>query len=149
MGEASKRETGEEYSQGEMTFDRIQGLLGDPIGVLKNAQTPIIGWLCCYTPLEIILAAGLNPFRVIPEPTSDMADSFLHRNFYPFIRSSLGKALKGDLDFRDGFVGVNSCDRLRRLYDARRLYAKTPRVYLIDLPRAYRPRSPSGVSGRP
>ena len=82
MGEASKRATGEEYFQGETTFDRIRGLLGDPIGALKNAQTPIIGWLCCHTPLEIILAAGLNPFRVIPEPTSDMADSFFQSHFY-------------------------------------------------------------------
>lgn len=40
------------------------------------------------------------------------------------------------MDFMEGLVVVNSCDGLRRLYDAWRLYAKTPRVYLIDLPRA-------------
>jgi len=39
------------------------------------------------------------------------------------------------LDFLEGVVLVNSCDGLRRLYDAWRLYAKTPHVYLVDLPR--------------
>ena len=135
MGESSKRAAGEEYLQEEKTFGRIQALLRDPVGALKNADKPILGSLCCYTPLEIILAAGLNPYRVISEPTSDMADSFLHSNFCPFVRSSLAKALKGELDFLDGFVVVNSCDGLRRLYDAWRLYAGTPHIYLIDLPR--------------
>jgi len=135
MGASSKRASGEEHPQEEKAFGRIQSLLRDPVGSLKKVDKPILGWLCCYTPLEIILAAGVNPYRVIPEPTSDMADSFLHSNFCPFVRSSLAKALKGELDFLDGCVLVNSCDGLRRLYDAWRLYAKTPRIYFIDLPR--------------
>lgn len=146
MREASKRATGEEYFQEETTFDRIKGLLGDPIGVLKNAQTPIIGWLCCHTALEIILAAGLNPFRVIPESTSDMANSFLHSHFYPCIRGSLGKALRGDVDFLAGFVGVNSCDG----YGGSRMpggFTQRLPVSTVSICRAYRPRMPSGVSG--
>jgi bzd-type benzoyl-CoA reductase N subunit len=110
-------------------------LLKDPIGILKNTQKPIMGWLCCYTPLEMVLAGGITPYRIIPDPTSDMADSYLHSNFCPYVRSSLGRAIRGDLDFMEGLVLVNSCDGLRRLYDAWRLYTKTPHVYLIDLPR--------------
>jgi bzd-type benzoyl-CoA reductase N subunit len=117
------------------TLSRIEGLLRDPIATLRNADKPIMGWLCCYTPLEIILAGGITPYRIIPEPTSDMADSYLHSNFCPYVRSSLGRAIRGDLDFLEGVVLVNSCDGLRRLYDAWRLYAKTPHVYLVDLPR--------------
>ncbi len=117
------------------TLSRIEELLKDPIATLRNGHKPIMGWLCCYTPLEIILAGGINPYRIIPEPTSDMADSYLHSNFCPYVRSSLGRAIRGDLDFLEGVVLVNSCDGLRRLYDAWRLYAKTPHVYLVDLPR--------------
>ncbi|UCD71899.1 MAG: 2-hydroxyacyl-CoA dehydratase [Syntrophobacterales bacterium] len=135
MGGVSRRSRGAEFIRKVATFSRIEGLLKDPIGILKNAHKPIMGWLCCYTPLEIILAAGIAPHRIIPEATSDMADSYLHSNFCPYIRSSLGKATKGDLDFMEGLVLVNSCDGLRRLYDAWRLYAKTPHVYLVDLPR--------------
>ena len=135
MGVTSARAWGERTRKESEAFTRIGELLKDPIGTLKNAQKPIVGWLCCYTPLEIILAGGIIPYRIIPEPTSDMADSYLHSNFCPYVRSSLGRAIRGDLDFLQGVVLVNSCDGLRRLYDAWRLYAKTARVYLIDLPR--------------
>jgi hypothetical protein len=80
MGGVSKRARGAEFTQRETTFSRIEGLLKDPIGALRNTHKPIIGWLCCYTPLEIMLAAGLTPYRIIPEPTSDMADSWCFRN---------------------------------------------------------------------
>jgi bzd-type benzoyl-CoA reductase N subunit len=135
MGVTSTTARGERRQEGTETLSRIEALLKDPIAALKNTHKPVIGWLCCYTPLEIILAAGIVPYRIIPEPTSDMADSYLHSNFCPYVRSSLGRAIRGDLDFIEGLVLVNSCDGLRRLYDAWRLYAKTPRVYLVDLPR--------------
>jgi bzd-type benzoyl-CoA reductase N subunit len=136
MGITSARARGEGRHEGSGTLSRIEELLKDPIAALKNTHNPVIGWLCSYTPLEIILASGMIPYRIIPEPTSDMADSYLHSNFCPYVRSSLGRAIRGDLDFIEGLVIVNSCDGLRRLYDAWRVYAKTPRVYLVDLPRA-------------
>lgn len=135
MGVTSTMAWGKRPIEETTTLSRIQGLLKDPILTLRNANKPIMGWLCCYTPLEIILAGGINSYRIIPEPTSDMADSFLHSNFCPYVRSVLGRAIRGDLDFLEGVVLVNTCDGLRRLYDAWRLYAKTPHVYLIDLPR--------------
>lgn len=119
----------------ERRLDRIHRLLGDPIGVRKNAQTTIIGWLCCYTHLEMILAAGLNSFRVTSKPTLEVADSFFHSCFRPSISGSRGKSLKESVDFLDVFVGVNSDDGLWRFYDAGRLHAQTLRVNLIDLPR--------------
>jgi len=135
MGVTSTMAGGKRPLEEKTTLSRIEGLLKDPITTLRNAHKPIMGWLCCYTPLEIVLAGGINPYRIIPEPTSDMADSYLHSNFCPYVRSSLGRAIRGDLDFLEGVVLVNSCDGLRRLYDAWRLYAKTPHVYLVDLPR--------------
>jgi bzd-type benzoyl-CoA reductase N subunit len=135
MGITSARARGERRQEGSDTLSRIEALLKDPIAALKNTHKPLMGWLCSYTPLEIILASGMIPYRIIPEPTSDMADSYLHSNFCPYVRSSLGRAIRGDLDFIEGLVIVNSCDGLRRLYDAWRVYAKTPRVYLVDLPR--------------
>jgi bzd-type benzoyl-CoA reductase N subunit len=135
MGITSARARGERRQEGSDTLSRIEALLKDPIAALKNTHKPVMGWLCSYTPLEIILASGMIPYRIIPEPTSDMADSYLHSNFCPYVRSSLGRAIRGDLDFIEGLVIVNSCDGLRRLYDAWRVYAKTPRVYLLDLPR--------------
>jgi bzd-type benzoyl-CoA reductase N subunit len=135
MGVTSTRAWGEQTQEETTTLRRIGGLLKDPIAALKNTHKPIIGWLCCYTPLELIMGGGMNPYRIIPNPTSDMADSYLHSNFCPFVRSSLEMAIRGDLDFLEGVALVNSCDGLRRLYDAWRFYTETPHVYLIDLPR--------------
>ncbi len=80
MGRLSKTARGSVFTQRETTSARIEGLLKDPIGVLNNTHKPIIGWLCCYTPQGIILAAGLTPYRTILEPTSDMADSWCFKN---------------------------------------------------------------------
>lgn len=136
MGVTSTRAWEERTQEDTTTLSRIGGLLKDPITVLKNTHKPIMGWFCCYTPLELIMGGGMNPYRIIPNPTSDMADSYLHSNFCPFVRSSLEMAIRGDLDFLEGVALVNSCDGLRRLYDAWRFYTETPHIYLIDLPRA-------------
>jgi hypothetical protein len=80
MGRLSKRVRGSLFTQRETTSARIEGLLKDPIGVLNNTHKAIVGWLCCYTPLGIILADGLTPYRTILEPTLAMADSWCFRN---------------------------------------------------------------------
>jgi len=93
MGRLSKRARGSLFTQRETTSARIEGLLKDPIGVLNNTHKPIIGWLCCYTPLGIILADGLTPYRTILEPTSAMADSWCFKN--GIIRGSYEAISKG------------------------------------------------------
>jgi hypothetical protein len=80
MGGGSKRTRRAEFTQKESTFSRIGGLLKDPITILNNAHKRIVGWLCCYTPLEIILVAGLAPHNISPKSTSDMADFRCFKN---------------------------------------------------------------------
>ncbi len=42
---------------------------------------PWMGWLCTYTPEEIILAAGYQPLRLWEsDPSTKIADSYLHHN---------------------------------------------------------------------
>ncbi|MEW6367454.1 MAG: 2-hydroxyacyl-CoA dehydratase family protein [Acidobacteriota bacterium] len=98
-----------------------------------------IGWFCSYTPIEIILAAGLRPARVSGHSQSiRKADGYMHRNLCPYVRSCLDEALDGHLDDFAGVVFVNSCDAMRRLYDAWRKYVGTKFTFLIDLPREQR-----------
>lgn len=96
-----------------------------------------MGWFCAYTPLEILLAAGLYPYRIVPEPTPAiaLADSYIERSFCPYVRSCLGEALEGRYRFLDGLVVVNSCDPMRRLYDVWRYYIGGEFISLLDLPR--------------
>ncbi len=95
-----------------------------------------IGWFCSYTPIEIIRAAGLRPVRVTGHSESiHKADGYMHRNLCPYVRSCLDEALDGHLDDLAGVIFVNSCDAMRRLYDAWRKYVGTKFTFLIDLPR--------------
>jgi hypothetical protein len=76
--------------------NRVEELLKAPTAVLKSTDGPVIAWFCYHNPPEITPSAGLIPYAIIPEPTSEMADSSLHGNFRPLTKSSLGKALRGD-----------------------------------------------------
>ncbi|MBW2038685.1 MAG: 2-hydroxyacyl-CoA dehydratase [Deltaproteobacteria bacterium] len=98
-------------------------------------EGPIIGWTCTYLPLEILEAGRLQPYRIIPEPSSERADSYLDPNFCPFIRASLGKAIGGEYPFLSGIILLNTCDGMRRLYDAWRFYSPPSFLFLLDLPR--------------
>jgi benzoyl-CoA reductase/2-hydroxyglutaryl-CoA dehydratase subunit BcrC/BadD/HgdB len=102
-----------------------------------------IGWFCTYTPEEIILAAGFYPVRISPELNSPKADAYLDANFCPYVRTILGEALENRYHSLVGIIVANSCDGMRRLYDALRYYTNIPFIYLLDVPRT---QSESGVT---
>ncbi len=102
---------------------------------LKFVKEPIIGWVCTYTPEEIIIAAGFHPYRILPHTDPSLANSYLDSNFCPYVRSCLGEALDKRLIYLKNIVVVNSCDAMRRLYDAWRYYLPSSFIYLLDLPR--------------
>jgi benzoyl-CoA reductase/2-hydroxyglutaryl-CoA dehydratase subunit BcrC/BadD/HgdB len=102
---------------------------------LKSIKKPIMGWVCTYTPIEIIIAAGFHPYRIIPTADPSLANSYLDSNFCPYVRSCLGEALGKRPEYVDNLIIVNSCDAMRRLYDAWRHYVRGAFIYLLDLPR--------------
>ncbi|MGD0794036.1 MAG: 2-hydroxyacyl-CoA dehydratase family protein [Dehalococcoidales bacterium] len=122
-------------------LDEILSLLKDQLEVIKRSGRPVIGWFCSYTPLEILLAAGLQPYRILPEPGKAItrADSYIDRNFCPYVRTCLGEALEGTYKFLEGLVVVNSCDAMRRMYDVWRYNIGGDFIHLLDLPRVNSP----------
>ena len=103
--------------------------------ILESIKKPIMGWMCTYTPIEIIIAAGFYPYRIIPTEDPSVANSYLDSNFCPYVRSCLGEALNKKNQFMDNLIIANSCDAMRRLYDAWRHYTPGSFTYLLDLPR--------------
>jgi len=102
---------------------------------LKYTKKPIISWVCTYTPIEIITAAGFHPYRILPNTDPSLAISYLDSNFCPYVRSCLGEALDKKSEYADNLIIVNSCDAMRRLYDAWRHYIQGNFIYFLDLPR--------------
>jgi bzd-type benzoyl-CoA reductase N subunit len=101
----------------------------------KDKGVKIIGWMCTYIPEELLYAAGMHTARVLGgTEDTPKADAYLYSNFCPFTRSSLEEALSGRYDMLDGFLTVNSCDHIRRLYDVWKSYLTTPFARILSLP---------------
>lgn len=102
---------------------------------MNRADSPLIGFACAYTPLPLIAAAGFTPYRVLPMTQApDQTGRLLHDNLCPHVKSILDRALGGDLPPLTGMVFMNSCDAMRRLYDAWRTIPGGAPAVLIDLP---------------
>ena len=102
---------------------------------LKEKGKRIIGYLCSYTPEEIIFAAGLHPLRLFgTKGTVTLADAHLQSYTCSLARGVLEDALAGRLDFLDGAVFPHTCDTIQRLSDIWRLNTRFPFFADVVLP---------------
>jgi bzd-type benzoyl-CoA reductase N subunit len=103
---------------------------------LKKQGKPIIGYLCAFTPVEIIAAAGFIPFRIkrdVNEPITK-ADTEMETIVCPLVRSCFDMALKGKYEFLDGIVIPHACDSISRTYDVWKNTLNLPYSHLINMP---------------
>jgi benzoyl-CoA reductase/2-hydroxyglutaryl-CoA dehydratase subunit BcrC/BadD/HgdB len=107
---------------------------------IPNPDIPQLGYLCSYTPIEIIYAAGLQPIRLCTngEPIK-IADGYMHNTVCIYVRNILDNALERGAQGIYGMIFMNSCDAMRRLSDIWRHYVNTEFTYLIDIPRTNSP----------
>ena len=103
---------------------------------LKRQGKKIVGYFCCYPPLEFLTAAGLVPYRImgnIKEPIAQ-ADAYLETIACPYIRSCLDEAFRGDFAFLDGLIAPHSCDNVQRIYDIWSYYQSPSWAYCLNVP---------------
>ena len=95
-----------------------------------------IGYFCSYIPEEIILAAGMLPYRVRATGSTEttLGDAYMGAFNCSFIRHCLDQALRGSYNFLDGVVMLNGCDHVRRLWDTWRRKVDTPFCYFLQIP---------------
>lgn len=79
----------------------------------------VLGYACVATPVEIIEAAGILPYRIkaFGHPDTELGDSYLARFNCRFCRSCLQLGLDGTYDFLDGLIETNGCDHLRGMFE--------------------------------
>jgi len=92
-----------------------------------------IGWLCTYTPEEIIIASGFQPSRITGNLKAFRSEGYFPINFCPFIKSSMEDLLAAASDFK-GVIFTNSCDGMRRFYDNCRAYIPDLPAFMLDVP---------------
>jgi benzoyl-CoA reductase subunit C len=102
---------------------------------------PVIGYLCCFAPPEIISAAGAIPYRITGIPGSDnsAADAYTEPYGCTYVRNILARATKGELDFIDGLVISHSCDMVQRLYGIWTYYHPLSYSFLFNVPHQVTP----------
>lgn len=103
---------------------------------LKSGSAKIIGYFCSLTPVEIIDAANLIPFRIAGDrnETISEADTHLEAIMCPYVRSCFDIALKGRYEFLDGLVVPHSCDSIERIYNIWRHRIRPPYTHFITVP---------------
>jgi len=94
-----------------------------------------LGYACSYIPIEIIMAAGMGPYRILPEPAPSEADAYIHPQTCFFVKSLLANILKGAYSQINGIVLANSCDAMSRLADLVQQYSPDLPVMFLDVPK--------------
>lgn len=95
-----------------------------------------MGYLCAFTPLEIITAAGFIPFRIKGDTSEPItkADAQMETIVCPLVRSCYDLSLKGRYDFLDGIVIPHACDSICRTYEVWQYTLNLPYSHLINMP---------------
>ena len=106
----------------------------------KQAGNRLVGFLCSYTPLEIIDAAGASSValcgtsdEVIPE-----AEKVLPANLCPLIKSTYGFAYSQKCPFTyfsDMIIGETTCDGKKKAYE---ILGKDVPMHIMDVPQMKR-----------
>ena len=106
----------------------LEEIAGNPYDYARRWKEktgrPVIGYLCTYTPEEIVHAAGALPLRLFGESAdASAADAHLQAYSCSLARGVLADALQGKLDFLSGAVFPHTCDTVQRLSDLWRINA--------------------------
>jgi benzoyl-CoA reductase/2-hydroxyglutaryl-CoA dehydratase subunit BcrC/BadD/HgdB len=106
---------------GEQALARLRAAYDDRLGEAARrgaAGASIVGYFLNSIPVELILAAGLDPIRLVGDPTrhAAVADRYLEEYMDGEIRSIFGSMLTGDFAFADLLILPRSSEVYLQLY---------------------------------
>jgi predicted CoA-substrate-specific enzyme activase len=93
----------------------------------------MIGYLCKYTPVEVLESMGAQMQLMQPQVTDfNAADTMMHPNMCSYVKSVLEEMQDSEYE---GLVVTTCCDSVRRLYDVLSASCPDKFIYVLDLPR--------------
>jgi predicted CoA-substrate-specific enzyme activase len=93
----------------------------------------MIGYVCKYSPVELLEAMGAEPACLEPEVTEfNQADTLMHPNVCSYAKSVLEAMAQKPYE---GIVLTTCCDSIRRLYDTLKNRYPDRFIWLLDVPR--------------
>ncbi len=127
-------------------LERAWELCQDRMGyarVMASQGKKVIGYFCCYTPVELMTALDLVPYRIggrIDEPIQE-ADAYLETCICSYVRSAFDLAIRGEYDFLHGLVVPHTCDAMWRILNIWKLHKPLDYTYFIEVPHMVGPSS--------
>lgn len=118
-----------------LTYEGVSALSQEAIASFKGKGGRAVGWLCIYSPEEVLHAAGILPVRIMgsPEPHA-IADAYLQSNMCPFVRSCFSEGMTKKYQQLDGILASHTCDAMVKLFDTWRIFVGAPFSFIIDQP---------------
>lgn len=110
--------TGASHSM-EQVVQQAGQLRPDALNRFLQRGGRAVGFSCAATPVEIMDAAGILPYRLraLGRQERNLADSRMSRFNCSFCRSCLQLCMEGAFDFLEGVVETNGCDHLRGMFE--------------------------------
>ncbi|WMJ80560.1 acyl-CoA dehydratase activase [Clostridium sp. MB40-C1] len=92
----------------------------------------MIGYVCKYTPIEILESFGEEVMKIDPYITNfHNSDTLMHPNMCFYCKSVLEFCLKKQIK---ELILVNCCDSIKRLYDVLKFQGEFNFLHIIDIP---------------
>jgi len=117
----------------------FSGVCADPYACARTAAAEgraVAGHVSCYTPHELLHAAGYLPVRIMGRMGSAIqrADSHLPAFACSFAHNVLEMGLNGELDFLDLVVFVHTCDTMQNLAEIWKWNIDSAPVVTVSMP---------------
>ncbi|HOP85915.1 MAG TPA: 2-hydroxyacyl-CoA dehydratase family protein [Syntrophorhabdaceae bacterium] len=103
---------------------------------LRAQGNRVIGYISALSPVEILTASGVVPFRLKGnvEEAITKGDAYMETIVCPFVRNVFDSAIKGKFHFIDGMVLPHQCDSLDRTSDIWRDYLNLSYFHFLNVP---------------
>ncbi|MCL4479471.1 MAG: 2-hydroxyacyl-CoA dehydratase family protein [Deltaproteobacteria bacterium] len=120
-------------------FEKFKGINSDSIGTVKywkqKTGRKVIGVMPAYFPKVVITALDAYPVAYIGENIPIVqADTYLQSFSCTTTRTILEQALKGDMDYVDGFIFTTMCDNQQNLSEIFKKLFKNKRTINFMIP---------------
>jgi benzoyl-CoA reductase/2-hydroxyglutaryl-CoA dehydratase subunit BcrC/BadD/HgdB len=121
-------------------FDEVSDFFGKREKEIREAKIKgkkVIGYMCLFAPIELILAADAIPVRVNSGwyDTSKLGDRVVPVEVCPMVRSTIGAKMIGlspYLELSDALISVLTCDGMTKLSE---ILSDYKAVWTMTLPR--------------
>ena len=116
--------------------DRIKNRYDYAKGWKAKTGGKVVGVFCCYTPEEVLYAAGTLPQRIFGEhePQEVTAPYIYSGMFCPFCRNCLAQGLTGRMGYVDAVVMAQTCTHIRQSFDSWRWHLPVEFAHFISMP---------------